>query len=338
MTSSNAAPIGVLLVNLGTPAASEPRAVRRYLAQFLSDPRVVDLPRLLWLPLLYGVVLTTRPARSAKAYARIWRKETGESPLLAITRGQAEELAKRAEEGALGGGRIVVAHAMRYGAPSLRAGLERLCAEGCRRILVMPLYPQYAASTTASAFDEAARVLGEMRLQPALRFLPPYFDDPAYIGAVAQGLREGLVSVGFAPEVVLASFHGLPQLQIDRGDPYQAQCETTVRLLRAAMGLDEKGLRIAFQSRFGRAEWTRPYTDETVVALAREGVKRLVLVAPGFAADCLETLDELGHELREVFLRAGGEEFACIPCLNDSPAGIGLLAALARRELSGWTH
>ncbi len=338
MTSSRAEPIGLLLVNLGTPQAPEASAVRRYLAQFLSDPRVVEMPRLFWLPLLYGVVLNTRPAKSAKAYARIWSKETGESPLLAITRRQAEALAKLAQDGALGAAPIVVDYAMRYGAPALESAIEKLCAVGCRRILILPLYPQYAAATTASAFDEIARVLGKMRRQPTLRFVPPYFDDPAYIEALAQSLREGLAVAGFEPQVVLASFHGLPQFQIDGGDPYKAQCEESFRLLREAMGFDEQRMRLSFQSRFGRAEWMKPYTAETAAALAKEGVKRLVLVAPGFAADCLETLDELAREIREVFIEAGGEKFACVPCLNDSPAGVRLLAALARRELAGWTQ
>jgi len=334
--TTTTSPIGLLLVNLGTPEAPEAPAVRRYLAQFLSDPRVVELPRLIWLPLLYGVILNTRPAKSAVGYAAIWNRESNESPLKAFTRMQAEKLAALAEGGALGVGAIHVEYAMRYGAPALSTQIEALLAKGCERILVLPLYPQYAASTTATAFDEIACVLRKLRRQPTLRFAAPYFDDPAYIDALAQGLREGLSSLDFEPQVVLASFHGLPQFQIDKGDPYKSQCETTARLLREATGMSEDRLRLSFQSRFGRAKWIEPYTAETVVALAKQGVKRLAIVAPGFSADCLETIEELGVEIRDLFLEAGGEKFARIPCLNDSEAGMQLLAALARRELAGW--
>ena len=236
----------------------------------------------------------------------------------------------------LGSAPIIVDYAMRYGAPALSTGIEALCAKGCERILVLPLYPQYAASTTATAFDEIARVLGKMRRQPTLRFAPPYFDDAAYIEALAQGMREGLAALDFQPEVIVASFHGLPQFQIDKGDPYRAHCETTWRLLREAMGLDERQLRLSFQSRFGRAKWLEPYTADTVAELAKSGVKRLAMIAPGFSADCLETIEELGVDIRDLFLEAGGEKFARIPCLNDGEAGMRLLATLARRELAGW--
>jgi len=330
------APIGLLLVNLGTPDAPDAASTRRFLGQFLSDPRVVELPRLLWLPLLHGVILNTRPRRSARSYAKIWNRETGEGPLKKITRLQAEKLRQAAQAGELGAGEIVVDYGMRYGAPSLATALRGLVARGCERVVVLPLYPQYAASTTATAFDEIARVMRGLRRQPTLRFAPPYFDDAAYIEALAADLRAGLAALDFAPEVVLASFHGLPQLQIDRGDPYKAQCERTAELLRAAAGLDCEKLRVAFQSRFGRAQWTRPYTKETVIELAHSGVKRLALFAPGFAADCLETLEELGVEIRDDFLAAGGERFARLSCLNDGAAGMRLLATLARRELSGW--
>ena len=327
----SAAPIGVLLVNLGTPDAADVRSVRQFLAQFLSDPRVVEIPRFLWLPLLHGLILNTRPAKSAKAYARIWNDETGEGPLKAITRRQAENLGVL-----LGSPPIIVDYAMRYGAPALSDAIEALCAKGCERILALPLYPQYAASTTATAFDEIARVLAKMRRQPTLRFAPPYFDDPAYIEALAQGMREGLAALDFQPEVIVASFHGLPRFQIDKGDPYRIHCETTWRLLREAMGLDERQLLLSFQSRFGRAKWLEPYTADTVAELAKSGVKRLAIVAPGFSVDCLETIEELGVDIRDLFLRAGGEKFARIPCLNDGEAGMRLLATLARRELAGW--
>jgi ferrochelatase len=330
------APVGLLLVNLGTPDAADVPSVRRFLAQFLSDPRVVEMPRFLWLPLLHGVILNARPAKSAKAYAQIWNEETGEGPLKAVTRMQAEKLGVLAGAGELGSTPIIVDYAMRYGAPGLSIGIEALCAKGCERILVLPLYPQYAASTTATAFDEIARVLRKMRRQPTLRFAPPYFDDPAYIEALAQGLREGLAALDFEPEAILASFHGLPQFQIDKGDPYKIHCETTWRLLREAIGLNERQLRLSFQSRFGRAKWLQPYTAETAAELAKSGVKRLAIVAPGFSADCLETIEELGVEIRDLFLQAGGEKFARIPCLNDGEAGMRLLATLARRELAGW--
>jgi protoporphyrin/coproporphyrin ferrochelatase len=333
---ARAKPVGMLLVNLGTPAAPEAPAARRFLAEFLADPRVVELPRAFWLPVLHGLILNIRPQKSAQGYARIWNYETGEGPLKAITRMQAEKLRLAAQSGALGEGEIIVDYAMRYGAPALATAIEALMAKGCDRIVALPLYPQYAASTTATAFDEIARVLRGLRRQPALRFAPPYYDDPAYVEALADHLRGSLAALDFEPDVVLASFHGLPQFQIDKGDPYRAQCETTAELLRAALGLDAARFRVAFQSRFGRAQWTRPYTKDTTVELARQGVKRLAIVAPGFAADCLETLDELGREIRDDFLSAGGEKFVCIPCLNDSAAGMRLIETLARRELSGW--
>jgi len=333
---SASAPVGVLLVNLGTPDAPEPKAVRKYLAEFLADPRVVELPRVLWLPILHGVILNTRPAKSAKAYAAIWEEATNEGPLKAVLRRQAESLRESAANGALGAAPVVVEYAMRYGAPSLQSGLQSLMGAGCDRILVAPLYPQYAASTTATAFDAVAKALGKLRRQPTLRFLPPYYDDPAYVDALAGSLREGLAQFDFEPEVILASFHGLPQFQIDEGDPYRAHCETTWRLLREAMGLSERQLRLSFQSRFGRAKWIEPYTSETVRSLAAEGVKRLALLAPGFSADCLETIEEIGVEIRDEFLEAGGEKFARVACLNDSPAGMRLIETLVKRELAGW--
>ncbi|MGA9599218.1 MAG: ferrochelatase [Methylocystis sp.] len=336
MNQSDVAPIGVLLVNLGTPDAPEPGAVRGYLAQFLSDPRVVELPRLFWLPLLHGVVLPLRAKKSAAAYAAIWVEEADDSPLRSITRAQTEKLAARLRDGALGASPPLVDFAMRYGAPSLQEGLAGLMSRGCQRILVLPLYPQYAAATTATAFDAIARILAGMRRQPTLRFLPPYFDDPAYIDALAATLRAGVAALDFEPEVILASFHGLPQSQIDAGDPYKAQCEASWRLLREAMGVSERQLRLSFQSRFGRAKWIEPYTAEVVTGLARDGVKRLVLITPGFSVDCLETIEEIGVETRDAFLQAGGEKFARVPCLNDSEEGMRLLEIMTRRELAGW--
>jgi ferrochelatase len=333
--SSLESPVGLLLVNLGTPDAPDPPAVRRYLAQFLSDPRVVDLPRALWLPVLHGVILNTRPKRSAKAYQAIWNHDLGEGPLKTITRRQAEQLAARADR--LGGrAPVIVDYALRYGAPSIASRFDALMAQGCARIVLLPLYPQYAASTSASVADDAFHALEKMRHQPTIRLGAPYYDDPAYIDALAANMRRELSALDFTPDVIVCSFHGLPQAQVDRGDPYRDQCETTWRLLRAALDLPEEKLRLSFQSRFGPAKWITPYTSDMVGELATNGVKNLAIVAPGFSADCLETIEELGVEIRDIFIEKGGVNFARLPCLNDSPEGMGLLEALARRELAGW--
>ncbi len=333
--SSLESPVGLLLVNLGTPDAPDPPAVRRYLAQFLSDPRVVDLPRALWLPVLHGVILNTRPKRSAKAYQSVWNHDLGEGPLKTITRRQAEQLAARADR--LGGrAPVIVDYALRYGAPSIASRIDALMAQGCARIVLLPLYPQYAASTSASVADDAFHALEKMRHQPTIRLGAPYYDDPAYIDALAANMRRELSALDFTPDVIVCSFHGLPQAQVDRGDPYRDQCETTWRLLRAALDLPEEKLRLSFQSRFGPAKWITPYTSDMVGELATNGVKNLAIVAPGFSADCLETIEELGVEIRDIFIEKGGVNFARLPCLNDSPEGMGLLEALARRELAGW--
>ena len=333
--SSLESPVGLLLVNLGTPDAPDPPAVRRYLAQFLSDPRVVDLPRALWLPVLHGVILNTRPKRSAKAYQSVWNHDLGEGPLKTITRRQAEQLAARADR--LGGrAPVIVDYALRYGAPSIASRIDALMAQGCARIVLLPLYPQYAASTSASVADDAFHALEKMRHQPTIRLGAPYYDDPAYIDALAANMRRELSALDFTPDVIVCSFHGLPQAQVDRGDPYRDQCETTWRLLRAALDLPEEKLRLSFQSRFGPAKWIMPYTSDMVGELATNGVKNLAIVAPGFSADCLETIEELGVEIRDIFIEKGGVNFARLPCLNDSPEGMGLLEALARRELAGW--
>jgi ferrochelatase len=326
-------PVGLLLVNLGTPDAPDAPSVRRYLAQFLSDPRVVDLPRVLWLPVLYGVVLNTRPKKSAHAYQSIWNHALGEGPLKTITRLQAEKLR---ESGLSGKAPVVVDYALRYGSPSIPSQIEALMARGCERVVLLPLYPQYAASTSASVADDAFAALARMRKQPALRVGAPYYDDPAYIDALAASIRRECAALDFEPEVVVASFHGLPQAQVDRGDPYRAHCEETWRLLRAALGMSAEKLRLSFQSRFGPAKWIGPYTSDVVTELAGAGVKRLAIVAPGFSADCLETIEELGVEIRDLFLEKGGEKFARLPCLNDSPEGMALIETLARRELAGW--
>jgi len=325
--------IGVLIVNLGTPDAPTPRAVRRYLKEFLTDRRVIERNSLLWKALLNGVILPLRSRRRARDYAKIWNRDKDESPIKTITRAQAEKLGGVLEPL---GKHVIVDWAMRYGSPSLASRLEVLVTWGCERILVMPLYPQYSAATTATACDEVFRFLLRLRRQPALRFLPAYYEDPYYIEVLASSLQAELKSLPFTPDVILASYHGMPREAIVRGDPYEAQCTRTTELLRAQLGLDDKKLMMAFQSRFGRAQWLEPYTINTVRALARKGVKNLVVITPGFSADCLETLEEIKVENARMFMRYGGENFAAIPCLNDSEAGMLMLWQLAMRELKGW--
>ena len=325
--------IGVLLVNLGTPDATDYWSMRRYLAEFLSDPRVIEENRLKWWLVLNLIILSVRPRRRGRDYQRIWNREQNESPLKTITRAQAEKLAATL---AARDARIVVDWAMRYGNPSIAAGLNSLKQRGCERILTMPLYPQYAAATTATVCDKVFETLATMRWQPAIRVLPPYYDDPAYIDALATSLRNDHTKLPFVPDMILASFHGMPEEYLTKGDPYHCQCAKTARLLRERLGFDEARFLLTFQSRFGSAEWLKPYTDETVRSLARRGVKNLAVVMPGFAADCLETLDEIGHENAEIFRHNGGENFAALPCLNDSEAGMTLLRHLAERELQGW--
>jgi ferrochelatase len=324
--------IGVLLVNLGTPAATDYWSMRRYLKEFLSDPRVIETPRLLWWPILNLVILSFRPFAKGRDYDLIWNRERNESPLKTITRAQAERLAQglSAEE------RIEVDWAMRYGEPAIPERLAALQAKGCDRILIVPLYPQYCAATTATVYDRAAAALRTMRWQPSLRVAPPYYDDPVYIEALARSTRAALGQLDFEPEVLLASFHGIPRAYIDKGDPYYCHCAKTTRLLRAALGLAEDRLRLTFQSRFGRAEWLQPYTAETVKALAAQGIKRIAVLTPGFAADCIETLEEIAVECADDFRAAGGERFAALPCLNDSDDGMRAIESVVRRELAGW--
>jgi ferrochelatase len=320
--------VGVLLVNLGTPDAPTPAAVKRYLAEFLSDRRVVEIPPIAWQPILRGIILNTRPAKSAHAYRQVWTEKG--SPLAAITAEQAAALQVRLGEG------VRVAHAMRYGRPAIDTGLKALMDAGCERILLAPLYPQYCAATTATVVDKAADTLKAMRWQPSLRTLPPYHDDPAYIAALAWDLGAQLDALPFVPEVLLLSFHGMPERTLQLGDPYHCHCRKTARLLEQAM--DRAGLRFetTFQSRFGRAKWLEPATDTVLEREAHAGTKRLAIAAPGFAADCLETLEELAIRGREQFLGAGGEQFATLACLNAGEAGMAMLEALVRRELSGW--
>lgn len=317
--------IGVLLINLGTPDAAEPKAVRRYLAEFLSDPRVIEIPPLVWQPILRGAVLTTRPAKSAHAYGQVWM-ETG-SPLAHHTRAQADAL-----RGAFGAD-VIVDHAMRYGNPSIATRLQALKDNGCERVLLAPLYPQYCAATTATANDKAFDALAAMRWQPAIRTLPPYHDDPAYIAALKAGVEEGLAALEWTPQAVIASFHGMPQRTLALGDPYHCHCRKTARLLGEALDME---LTVAFQSRFGRAKWLEPATDRVLDALPRRGVTRVAILAPGFSSDCVETLEELAIRGRETFEAAGGTHFAYLPCLNAGAPGIAMLQSILSRELAGW--
>ncbi|WP_019515766.1 ferrochelatase [Sphingomonas sp. Mn802worker] len=318
--------IGVLLINLGTPDGPDPKSVKRYLAEFLSDRRVVELPRIAWQPILRGVVLTTRPRKSAHAYSQVWRDDG--SPLAAITRAQALALKDAF------GDDVLVDWAMRYGRPAIAERLQTMKDAGCERILLAPLYPQYCAATTATANDKAFAHLATMRWQPAIRTLPPYYDDPAYIDALAQSVRTGLAALDFTPDAVMASFHGMPQRTLELGDPYHCHCRKTGRLLGEALGID---LTITFQSRFGKAKWLEPATDTVLAEMPERGVKKVAIVAPGFSADCVETLEELTIRGRETFEAAGGTHFGYLPCLNDTPVGIEMLRTVIARELEGWT-
>jgi protoporphyrin/coproporphyrin ferrochelatase len=325
--------IGVLIVNLGTPDATDYWSVRRYLKEFLSDRRVIEENRIKWWLVLNLVILAVRPARKGRDYDKIWNKERDESPLRTITRAQAEKLAAML---APVDARIRVDWAMRYGNPSIASRLDALQKAGCDRILVVPLYPQYAAATTATVADKAFDALKTMRWQPAVRIAPPWHDDPVYIDAVVSSLQSELQKLPFKPEVILASFHGVPKDYLTKGDPYYCQCHKTARLLGARLGLGEDKFMLTFQSRFGFAEWLQPYTDMTVKSLAERGVKNLAIVTPGFTADCLETLEEIAGENAELFHQAGGQNFAAIPCLNDSEPGMAVISHVVRRELEGW--
>jgi protoporphyrin/coproporphyrin ferrochelatase len=325
--------IGVLIVNLGTPDAPEPAAVRRYLKEFLSDPRVIERTDLLWRITLNGVILPLRSRRKARDYRRIWNHGGEESPFKTITRAQAEKLAGALEPL---GKAVIVDWAMRYANPSIASRLEALIERGCERLLIMPLYPQYSAATTATVCDEVFRFVMRLRRQPALRIMPAYYDDRRYIEALAASLKDELKVLPFNPDVIVASYHGMPRDYIAKGDPYESQCARTTELLRADLGLNETELMMTFQSRFGRSRWLEPYTIKTVKALAKKGVKNLVVITPGFSADCLETLEEIAVDNARLFKRHGGKNFAAVPCLNDSTAGMSLIAQLATRELKGW--
>jgi ferrochelatase len=327
-----AAKIGVLLVNLGTPEGTSYWPMRRYLSEFLSDRRVIEWSPLFWQPILQGIVLSVRPKKSGALYASIWNRERNESPLRTFTRAQGEKLAVELA----GETEIVVDWAMRYGRPSIAERLEALKAAGAERVLVFPLYPQYSATTTATVNDKAFDALKAMRWQPALRTVPPYHDEPVYIDALADSIAKHFATLDFEPEVLIASYHGLPKSYFEKGDPYHCHCQKTSRLLAERLGWREGRLLTTFQSRFGPEEWLQPYTDKTVERLAGEGVKRLAIINPGFVSDCLETLEEIAVQNREIFLHHGGEKFAHVPCLNDSPAGMRVIKSVVLRELQGW--
>lgn len=317
--------LGVLLTNLGTPDGPDVRSVKRYLAEFLSDRRVVEIPPILWQPILRGIILNTRPRKSAEAYAQVWGPDG--SPLATLTKAQSTAL-----QGAFGD-HVMVDWAMRYGRPSIPDRLRAMKDAGCDRILVAPLYPQYCGATTATANDKAFETLAKLRWQPALRTLPPYYDDPLYIDALRQSVEAGLAALDFVPDALVVSFHGMPVRTLELGDPYHCHCQKTARLLGEALG---RPVIVTFQSRFGRAQWLEPATDATLASLPERGVRKVAILAPGFAVDCLETLEELAIRGRESFEEKGGTHFAYLPCLNDSAPGIAMLRALIARELEGW--
>ncbi|RST84817.1 ferrochelatase [Aquibium carbonis] len=324
--------VGVLLVNLGTPDGTDKTSMRRYLAEFLSDRRVIEWPRALWYPILYGIVLNTRPKKSGALYDKIWNREKNESPLRTFTRSQAEKLADALSDQS----HVMVDWAMRYGNPSIASVLDRMTKAGCDRIVMFPLYPQYSATTTATVNDKFFEALVAMRWMPAVRTVPAYHDEPVYIDALARSIEKHLATLDFEPEVVIASYHGIPQSYFKRGDPYHCHCQKTTRLLRERLGWDKGKLITCFQSRFGPEEWLQPYTDKTVEKLAADGVKSIAVFNPGFVSDCLETLEEIAGEAEEIFHEHGGKNFTHIPCLNDGEDGMAVIEAMVRRELGGW--
>jgi len=317
--------IGVLLVNLGTPDAPTKSAVKRYLKQFLSDRRVVEIPQIIWQPILRGIILNTRPRKSAQAYAKVWTDKG--SPLAFFTAGQAAALQARMGESA------DVRYAMRYGNPSVADQLAAMKKAGCNRILIAPMYPQYSGATTGTVLDEAYATLTAMRWHPAIRTLPAYHDDTAYIDALKTSIEASLAGLDFKPDAIVISFHGMPERTLQLGDPYHCHCQKTARLLSEAMGRE---LVVSFQSRFGRAKWLEPATDDTLMRLARDGTKKVAIFAPGFSVDCLETLEELAMQGHEQFEEAGGTHYAYMPCLNDSDVGMDMVERIIRRELAGW--
>jgi protoporphyrin/coproporphyrin ferrochelatase len=322
--------VGVLLVNLGTPEATSYWPMRRYLKEFLSDPRVIEINRVLWWFILNGIILTTRPSKSGHAYEQIWNKALNESPLKTITRAQARGVAEKLGEA------VEVDWAMNYGFPPIAERLQALKDKGCDKVLIFPLYPQYSASTTASVVDKLGRALEGMRWQPAIRVVPPYFAEKSYVNAIATSLQDHLDQLTWKPDRILMAFHGLPREYLDKGDPYHCQCQKTARLVRNQLGLSPDFLQVVFQSRFGKAEWLKPYAQDTVEELPTQGVKNLLIISPGFASDCVETLEELSIGLKETFEESGGKNFAVVPCLNASPASVSMLENVVRNELQGW--
>lgn len=325
--------IGVLLLNLGTPDGTDYWSMRRYLSEFLSDRRIIELPQILWQPILQGIIMTVRPKKSGAAYAKIWNKDLDESPLRTTTRDISEKVAAVLEAKHAN---LTVDWAMRYGQPTTGAAIARLIESGCDRVLLIPLYPQYSAATTATACDQAFRQLMEERVQPAVRTAPPWYNDPQHIDLLARSVEAHYAGLGWVPDVLIASFHGLPKEYIEKGDPYDRHCAETARLLRERLGWPEEKLLLAYQSRFGPKEWLQPYADETIRALPGKGAKSVAVISPGFVADCVETLEELAIGLQEEFHEAGGENFTYIPCLNDSEGHIDFIANLALCELGGW--
>ena len=325
---------GVLLANLGTPDSYDYWPMRRYLNEFLSDRRVIDYPAWKWQPLLHAVILTKRPFSSGAAYKSIWNEETGESPLLTITRAQTEKLA--AHLAGRYGDRVMVDFCMRYGNPSTKTKVRAMVEAGCRRILFFPLYPQYAGATTATANDQFFRALMEETWQPASRTVPAYFDQPSYIDALAQSIERAYAAAETRPDILVCSYHGMPERYLAQGDPYHCQCARTTRLLRERLGWEDSAITTTFQSRFGPEEWLKPYTVEEVARLAKSGKGRIAVCAPAFSADCIETLEEINQEIRDSFLGAGGESFTYIPCLNDDDAHIAALGDVVAQNLAGW--
>ncbi|WP_284163881.1 ferrochelatase [Frigidibacter sp. SD6-1] len=326
--------VGVLLANLGTPDGYDYWSMRRYLSEFLSDRRVIDYPRWKWQPILQLIILSKRPKAKGRDYQSIWNHERNESPLLTITRDQTEAL--RAKAAARWGDRVMVEFCMRYGNPSTESVVRRMVAAGCEKILFFPLYPHYAGATSATANDQFFRALMKEKRQPAARTVAEYFDNPLYVDALAASVETAYAGLDHRPDVLVASYHGMPKRYLLEGDPYHCQCQKTTRLLRERLGWDRGSIETTFQSVFGPEEWLKPYTVEHVAELARAGKKRIAVISPAFAADCIETLEEIQGEIREAFLHAGGESFTYIPCLNDGEAHIAALSAIIAENLSGW--
>jgi len=324
--------IGVLLLNLGTPDATDFWPVRRYLKEFLSDNRVIEVNRAVWWLILNGIILNVRPQKSGHAYAKIWDREANDSPLRVITRRQAEKLGAALADKP----DVIVDFAMRYGNPSTESRILALKEAGCQKILLVPLYPQYSATTTATANDKAFDVLKTMRWQPAVRTAPAYYNDPLYIETLAKSIDEGVKALDFEPDLVITSYHGMPIEYLIKGDPYHCDCMATTRLVREYLGWPKEKLMVTFQSRFGRDEWLKPYTAETLMELPKRGIKKIAILAPAFSVDCIETLEEIAITGREQFMSGGGERYAYIPCLNDTPGGMAVIENMVRRELGGW--